>query len=139
MCVPERDAALGRAHRPCYALHTMRAFVVEDDPDFRELVRDVLDGAGWDVDVADDGIAALSGIRRVIPDLIILDLKMPNLGGLDVLKLLRSTEVGSRIPVLVATGARVDDDVRALASAILLKPFAVSDLLRVIDELVASP
>ena len=117
----------------------VRAFVVEDDPDFRELVHDVLEEAGWTVDVADDGIAALSGIRRVIPDLIILDLKMPNLGGLDVLKLLRSTEVGSRIPVLVATGARVDDDVRALASAVLLKPFQVSDLLRVIDELVASP
>jgi DNA-binding response OmpR family regulator len=115
----------------------MRAFVVEDDPDFRDLLRDVLEGAGWDVDVADDGIAALSGIRRAIPDIIVLDVRMPNLDGVEVLKLLRSTEVGRRIPVLVATGARPSEDVRALASAVLVKPFEVAELLRVVGELVA--
>ena len=109
----------------------MRAFVVEDDPDFRELVREVLERAGWTVDVADDGIAALSRIRRVIPDLIILDLMMPNLDGVEVLKLLRSTEVGRQIPVVVATGSRVDDAVRELASAVLVKPFDIQELLRV--------
>lgn len=114
----------------------MRAFVVEDDPEFRELVREVLEGAGWTVDVADDGIAALSRIRRVIPDVIILDLMMPNLDGVEVLKLLRSTEVGRGIPVVVATGARVEEEVRGLASAVLVKPFAVGDLVRVVTGLV---
>src|SRR5512133_3423714 len=99
----------------------MRAFVVEDDPDFRELVRDVLEQAGWSVELADDGIAALSAIRRTIPDVIILDLRMPNLDGLQVLKLLRSTDVGRRIPVIVATGSHPGDDVRALATAVLEK------------------
>ncbi len=115
----------------------MRAFVVEDDPDFRELVRDVLERAGWTVELADDGIAALSAIRRTIPDVIVLDLKMPNLDGIEVLKLLRSTDVGRRIPVLVATGAHPGDDVRALASAVLEKPFEISRILEVLDELVA--
>lgn len=114
----------------------MRAFVVEDDPDFRELLREVLEDAGWTVDVADDGIEALSAIRRIIPDVIILDLRMPNLDGLEVLKLLRSTDVGRRIPVIVATGAQAGDDVRALASAVLTKPFDASQILSVIDELV---
>ena len=117
----------------------MRAFVVEDDPVFRELVRDVLEQAGWTVEVADDGIAALSAIRRTIPDVIVLDLRMPNLDGLEVLKLLRSTDVGRRIPVLVATGAQPGDDVRALATAVLEKPFPVSELMRVLDEFVAPP
>lgn len=117
----------------------MRAFVVEDDPDFRELVRELLVDAGWTVDVADDGIAALSAIRRTIPDLIILDLRMPNLDGLEVLKLLRSTDVGRRIPVVVATGAQPSAEVRALASAVLEKPFEVSSILRVVAELVAPP
>ncbi len=117
----------------------MRAFVVEDDPDFRELVREVLVREGWTVDVADDGIAALSRIRRVIPDLIILDLMMPNLDGIEVLKLLRSTEVGRRIPVVVATGTRVDDEVRQLASAVLVKPFAIDELVRVATSLVDGP
>ncbi len=117
----------------------MRAFVVEDDPDFRELVRDELERAGWTVELADDGIAALSAIRRTIPDVIVLDLKRPNLDGLEVLKLLRSTDVGRRIPVLVATGAHPGDDVRALASAVLEKPFETSRILEVLDELVAPP
>jgi DNA-binding response OmpR family regulator len=113
----------------------MRAFVVEDDPDFRDLVRDVLERAGWTVDAAEDGFAALSQIRRVIPDLILLDLRMPNLDGGGVLSLLRSTEVGRRIPVLVMTGARVDDEIRELASAVLVKPFDRADLLREVRRL----
>jgi len=114
----------------------MRAFVVEDDPDFRDLVREILEGAGWTVDLADDGIAALSRIRSVIPDLIVLDLNMPNLDGTEVLRLLRATQVGRQIPVLVATGSRVDDEVRGLASAVLVKPFAVAEMLSVIRALI---
>jgi CheY-like chemotaxis protein len=113
----------------------MRAFVVEDDPDFRDLVCQVLERAGWTVDLADDGISALGRIRSVIPDVIVLDLMMPNLGGVEVLKLLRSTEVGRRIPVVIATGTRMDDSVRALASAVLVKPFEMSELLRVVHSL----
>ncbi|HET9597696.1 MAG TPA: response regulator [Anaeromyxobacteraceae bacterium] len=115
----------------------MHAFVVEDDPDFRELVRDVLERAGWSVDAAEDGFAALSQIRRVIPDLILLDLRIPNLDGAGVLSLLRSTEVGRRIPVLVMTGGGVDDEVRDLASEVLVKPFARADLLRAVQRLTA--
>src|SRR5512146_57371 len=111
----------------------MRAFVVEDDPDFSDLVREVLEREGWTVDVADDGIAALGRIRHVLPDVIVLDLVMPNLGGGEVLRLLRSTEVGRRIPVVVTTGARVDDEVRRLASAVLVKPFELAEMLRAID------
>jgi DNA-binding response OmpR family regulator len=113
----------------------MRVFVVEDDPDFRELVRDVLTRAGFVVEVADDGIAALSHIRRSIPDLIVLDLRMPNLDGLEVLKLLRSTEVGSRIPVVVTTGAAVDASLRELATTVLQKPFAMEELVRAVSAL----
>ena len=117
----------------------MRAFVVDDDADFREIVRELLEGAGFEVDVGDDGLAALASIRHVIPDLIVLDLRMPNLGGLDVLKLLRSTEVGRQIPVVVTTGGTVDDTVRALATAVLVKPFSMQDLLRVAGEVTAPP
>jgi CheY-like chemotaxis protein len=115
----------------------MHAFVVDDDPDFRELVCDVLERAGWTVDVSDDGLGALGSIRRAIPQVIVLDLRMPNLGGVEVLKLLRSTEVGRQIPVVVTTGATIDDTVRALATAILVKPFSMDDLLRVVGEVTA--
>ena len=116
----------------------MRAFVVEDDPEFRDVLTYVLEQAGWDVDVADDGIAALGRIRRVIPDVIVLDLRMPNLDGVEVLKLLRSTDVGRRIPVVVATGATIEPSVRALATATLVKPFSMDELLRVVTEVTAA-
>ncbi len=112
--------------------------MVEDDPEFRELVKDVLERAGWTVDMAEDGIAALSRIRRVIPDLIVLDLLMPNLDGVEVLKLIRSTEVGRRIPVVVTTGASVDSVVRELASKVLLKPFDVRELMHAVDVVTSS-
>src|SRR5690242_2560458 len=100
----------------------MRALVIEDDPVLRETVREVLEQAGWRVDDADDGIAGLGCIQRVVPDLVILDLLMPNLDGVEVLRVLRSTAVGRRIPVIVTTGANVEPDVRELASAVLVKP-----------------
>ena len=113
----------------------MRAFVVEDDPDFRDLVRHVLEERGWQVEVAEDGIAALGRIRHIIPDVIVLDLLMPNLDGVEVLKLLRSTERGRRIPVVVVTGSKADADVHELASTVLLKPFEMAELLRAIERL----
>jgi len=116
----------------------MHAFVVEDDPDLRELTSGALERAGWTVDVVEDGLAALGSIRHVIPQVIVLDLRMPNLSGGDVLKLLRSTEVGRQIPVVVTTGAVIDDSVRALATAILVKPFSLDDLLRVVTEVTES-
>ena len=116
----------------------MHAFVVEDDPDLRELASGALERAGWTVDVVEDGLAALGSIRHVIPQVIVLDLRMPNLSGGEVLKLLRSTEVGRQIPVVVTTGSVIDDSVRALATAILVKPFSLDDLVRVVTEVTES-
>ena len=112
----------------------MLAFVVEDDPDQRDLVCHELERAGWTVEVAEDGIAALGRIRRVIPDAIVLDLRMPNLDGVQVLKLLRSTDVGRKIHVVVTTGGEVDEAVRTLASAVLIKPFKLADLHRALGR-----
>jgi len=117
----------------------MRAFVVEDDPDVRDTVADVLEMNGWTVQTAEDGIAALGCIHRTTPDLVILDLLMPNLGGVEVLRLLRSTEAGRDIPVVVLTGAPVEDCVRKLASVVLVKPFNSAELMRVTGLLGAAP
>jgi CheY-like chemotaxis protein len=117
----------------------MRAFVVEDDPDVRDLIASLLEASGWTVHLAEDGIAALGGMHRAGPDLIVLDLLMPHLDGAEVLRLLRSTEFGRRIPVVVVTGAPVDDEVRALASAVLTKPFEIDELMRLTRSLTAAP
>ncbi len=136
--VPDRVHAL--SVRVAIDLHewyavSVRAFVVEDDADARELVRDALEGLGWRVDTATDGVDALAQIRHAVPDLIVLDLRMPNVDGVAVLELLRSTEVGRRIAVVVTTGMAVDEHVRALASAVLEKPYRMADLLQTVVAL----
>ncbi len=112
----------------------MLAFVVEDEKDQRNLVRDALEQAGWTVELAEDGIAALGRIRRVQPNVILLDLQMPNLGGFEMLKMLRSSEAGRAIPVIVTTGNAVSKGVRALADDVLAKPFSGDELIEAIAK-----
>ena len=106
----------------------MIAFVIEDERDQRNLVREELEGAGWTVEVAEDGIAALGRIRRVPPDVILLDLRMPRLDGIQMLKMLRSNVVERAIPVIITTGSEVASCVRLLANCVLMKPFSSDEL-----------
>jgi CheY-like chemotaxis protein len=106
----------------------MMVFVVEDERDQRDLVREELEGAGWTVEVAEDGIAALGRIRRVQPDVILLDLRMPRLDGVQMLKMLRSNVVERAIPVIITTGSEVAPCVRRLANCVLMKPFSSDEL-----------
>ena len=107
----------------------MIAVIVEDERDQRNSVRDALEGAGWTVELAEDGIAALGRIRRVEPDVILLDLRMPHLDGIEMLKMLRSGGAGREIPVIVTTGMKeVDPSVRLLADYVLVKPFGSDEL-----------
>ncbi len=99
----------------------MIAFVIEDERDQRNLVREELEEAGWTVEVAEDGIAALGRIRRVQPDVILLDLKMPRLDGIQMLQMLRSNVVERAIPVIITTGSEVASCVRLPTASKLLE------------------
>jgi CheY-like chemotaxis protein len=112
----------------------MIAFVVDDDPDQRDLMCQALERHGWRVEVAEDGLAALGRVRQVRPDLILLDLLMPHLDGTAFLKMLRSTPVGRLIRVVVVTGAEAPVEVRALADEVLAKPFAEGALPQVLRQ-----
>lgn len=116
----------------------MIALVIEDEWAQRELVRDALEGAGWQVELAEDGIAGLGRIPQVRPDVILLDLRMPHLSGAGLLSMLRSTPGGRTMRVVLTTGADVPPDVRALADDVLLKPFGPKDLLRAVERSVRS-
>ena len=86
--------------------------VVDDEPKITQLARDYLEHAGFAVLVAGDGEAALVAVRQRHPDLVVLDLGLPGLDGLDVTRELRR---GSAIPIVMLT-ARDDelDDVRCV-------------------------
>jgi two-component system chemotaxis response regulator CheY len=117
----------------------MIALVIEDDRDQRDTLCAVLETAGWTVEVAEDGIAGLGRVPQARPDVILLDLRMPHLDGVGLLEMLRSTEHGKTIPVVLVTGADVAPEVRARADAVLMKPFDPRELLRVAARLGAAP
>jgi len=81
--------------------------VVEDDPATREVVRRALERDGWIVAEAENGRVALDSLARAMPDLIVLDLTMPEMDGFQFVSELRKTESGRRVPVVVVTAKEI--------------------------------
>jgi two-component system, OmpR family, response regulator MprA len=109
---------------------TGRVLVVEDDEEIADVVRRALRQAGHEVRTASDGVAALSAADEFVPDLVVLDLGLPRLDGVEVAQRLRSE---SDVPILILTArAETDDRVSGLDSGAddyLVKPFDLSELL----------
>ena len=108
-----------------------RVLVVDDDKAVRDSLRRSLEFNGYDVAVATDGAEALAGIARSAPDVVVMDVMMPRLDGIETTKALRSA--GNDLPIIVLTaldsvGDRVDG-LDAGADDYLTKPFALEELL----------
>jgi two-component system phosphate regulon response regulator PhoB len=116
-----------------------RILVVDDEPDTVELVRFNLHGAGFDVLAAADGAEALRKARASTPDLIVLDLMLPEIGGLDVCKLLRRDPFTAEVPILMLTAKTAElDRVLGLelgADDYVTKPFSPRELVLRIKKL----
>ncbi|MEJ3659100.1 response regulator transcription factor [Actinomycetes bacterium KLBMP 9759] len=107
------------------------ALVVDDDTTVRDVVGRYLDRAGYRVDVASDGEQALRTIATRPPDVVILDLMLPRLGGLEVCRRLRSSKIDVPIVVLTALGEE-EDRVLGLelgADDYVTKPFSPRELV----------
>src|SRR4051794_15343087 len=111
------------------------ALVIEDDDDTRGLLEIVLGQMGFDVSSAETGQAGLDSARKTRPDLITLDIGLPDIDGVAVLKELRTDHHGI-VVMLSARGRQQDIDkgMAAGATAYLLKPFSPKTLR---EELVA--
>jgi len=122
-----------------------RIFVVDDEPDVVELLETVLGIEGFTVEVATEGRTALAKILADPPDLLILDLMMPDLDGMELLKLLRLDPRGLKIPVLIVSARTGQhDQIASLqmgANAYICKPFSNKELISQIRQLLgeASP
>lgn len=88
---------------------TKRVLVVEDEPDFSALVQSVLTRHGYDVTLAHNGWDALEKADQRAPDLVTLDLQMPQNSGLHFFRAMRSSEKFRHIPIIVITGITRDD------------------------------
>jgi len=109
----------------------LRVLVVDDDRAVRESLRRSLVFNGYDVHLAGDGAEALAGIGAVAPDVVVMDVMMPKLDGLEATRALRAA--GNDVPILVLTARdAVGDRVEGLdagADDYLTKPFALEELL----------
>ncbi len=104
--------------------------VVDDEPRIAEIARDYLERAGFRVDVAGNGADALAFARARRPDLIVLDLGLPHMDGLDVTRALRKS---SRVPIIMLT-ARVEERDKLIGLEIgaddyVTKPFSPRELV----------
>ncbi len=107
-----------------------RVLVVDDDETIRRTLRINLRARGYDVEVVGSGLDALSTLEDAPPDLVILDLGLPDVDGVEVLRRLRRT---SRVPVVVLSARHQSDDkVEALdegADDYVTKPFGMDELM----------
>ncbi|MGD9891786.1 MAG: response regulator transcription factor, partial [Dehalococcoidia bacterium] len=112
-----------------------RVLVVDDEHTILAVVRDALECEGYSVDTAVSGEEALETAERQRPDLIVLDVNLPDLDGWEVLSRLRAT-AGPQTPVVVMTAGFAAQD-QALASGAqgyLGKPFGLQDLLIAVES-----
>ena len=119
-----------------------QVLVVEGDPSVRGLLHTLLSAEGYEVATASDGLAGLVKATASKPALVLLDLMMPDLGGVRVLEELRDDPELADIPVIVVTG-KVDavPGMRALLGDdnVFVKPFAVAELLSRVGDVTGGP
>jgi sigma-B regulation protein RsbU (phosphoserine phosphatase) len=110
-----------------------KVLVVDDEPDILDLVELTLLSEGFDVVSATNGAEALAAAAREIPDLVLLDVSMPDLDGFEVMQALRDDPATARIPVIMLTArAQISDKLRGLSSGAddyITKPFEPADVV----------
>ena len=117
---------------PAYPLHSpaARVLVIEDQHDIAANIWDFLERRGYEVDHCADGVTGLARAMRGDVDVIVLDLGLPRMDGLDLCRRLRAT--GNDVPILMLTARdTLDDKLRGFAEGAddyLVKPFAMREL-----------
>lgn len=115
--------------------------IADDDEDILALVRATIERSGHEVMAVGDGAAALSAMAERRPDLAVLDIAMPELDGLEVLRRLRADDETKDLPVILLTAqaqaADVERGFATGASAYVRKPFSPRDLATRVDDLLA--
>jgi two-component system, OmpR family, response regulator VicR len=116
---------------------------IEDEPEMIDLIRLILGRRGFEVKGAAGGIEGLKVIRQEPPDLVLLDLMMPDMDGWEVYQQIKADEKTKNIPVIVVTAkAQSIDKVLGLHIAkvddYLTKPFSPQDLMNSVDKVLKS-
>ncbi|MBP5856180.1 response regulator [Marivibrio halodurans] len=120
----------------------LRVLVVDDEPDVLSLVARTLEGVGYDVTTAKDGYVAVRELRDRQFDVVVTDIVMPKMDGLELIVQLRKTKAG--VPIVALSGGGVAKNMDVLryaetfgASAILEKPFSPAQLIETLDRVLS--
>jgi DNA-binding response OmpR family regulator len=118
----------------------LRILVVDDEPPIVELLTGYLEREGWLVDTAGDGPAALEAVRRLDPDLVVLDVMLPGLDGVEVCRQLRAFS-DAYVLMLTARGEEIDRIMGLTVGAddYLVKPFSPREVVARIKALLRRP
>lgn len=120
----------------------MKILVAEDNPANRELIREILEGHGYEVLEAVNGLEALEQIEEKIPDLVLMDIQMPLIDGFETVSKLRKDPRFAKLPVIALTAyAMSGDEEKALMAGFdgyLSKPMDVKQLLQYLQTFSAS-
>lgn len=120
--------------------------VIDDKSELLHLMRRVLEDEEYQVSILQDGRDAYAQVKAQLPDLLILDLKLGDISGQDVLKQLKHDSVTAEIPVIVYTAAvleaeevsgLVNSDPRYQGVRVVQKPFELEDLLTLVESLLS--
>ena len=118
-----------------------RILVADDDEDIRMLVVMRLQHSGHEVEQVGDGATAVEQCRNDAPDLVVLDLMMPGMNGLDACRTIRADPALAKTPVILLTARAQSSDVEAGLAAgaddYITKPFSPRDLAARVDALLA--
>jgi len=121
-----------------------RILLVDDDPVIRLAYRNKLVGAGFQVDMAADGLNAMKLLHAATPDLLVLDVMMPKFSGLEVLKYIQSQAVLKAVRVIILSNMQFGSEQREAAATEADRILAKSDctpaiLLAAINDILATP
>ncbi|WP_285502386.1 response regulator [Actinokineospora sp. NBRC 105648] len=113
-----------------------KILVVDDEPDLRFILRHYFEQAGHQVREAGHGADALERVRESAPDLVVTDLMMPVMDGVDLMRHLRADPATAGIPVLAATG---DPQLATLADLTVTKPYRRQAIIAAAEALLTRP
>jgi two-component system phosphate regulon response regulator PhoB len=118
---------------------TQSVLIIEDEPSLQEILTYNLESRGYQVLVFDDGTAGLEGVRKHVPDIVLLDIMLPGMDGFEVCRHIRSDPIIKHLPVLMMTarGEEIDQLVgfQMGADDYVTKPFKMRILLERIKSL----
>jgi CheY-like chemotaxis protein len=110
-----------------------KVLVVDDNPDSVAIMRGILEGRGYDVAAAHSGTEALQFLKKEKVDVVLLDIMMPEMSGMEVLQRIKEDAATSRLPVILVTAKTQDEDVLSGyqygADYYITKPFTAKQLV----------